>query len=155
MLESGAMSTRAVPDAPEYRITLFYGPETSVEAPHDSHCVFNVKKRSWKGGIQVEVRLSETQLKDLTESLRFDLWLDEALGAVPADDSESFRARARDLLVQQLCAVKLELAIAEGIAQQNTVLDGSRFRVELASAVPPRRDSILGDVSSELDLPRQ
>jgi len=152
VVESGAMP-RPVPTLPEYRITLFYGPETAAEPPRESHCVFNVKKRSWKGGIQLEVRLSEAQLHHLSAVLRFEQWLDNVLPTASEEDTSALRQRAHDLLVQQACSIKLELAIAEGIAQQNGIVGAASYADELSREVPSRRDRIIAELTAELDLP--
>ena len=49
-------------DIPSYRVTLFFGPESVEGKPDVQACVFNVKKRSWKAGIQVSVEMSTDQL---------------------------------------------------------------------------------------------
>src|SRR6266705_5247993 len=51
----------AMPDA--FRITFFFGPEAAPDRPGVVRCVFNVKKRSWKGGVQVTVELASAQFE--------------------------------------------------------------------------------------------
>src|SRR6266852_7114518 len=51
----------------EFRITFFFGPEVAPDRPGVLRCVFNVKKRSWKGGVQVTVELGELQLERLRD----------------------------------------------------------------------------------------
>ena len=46
-------------DPAQYRVTFFFGPEAVEERPDHLRCVFNVKKRSWKGGVQVAVDVAE------------------------------------------------------------------------------------------------
>ena len=49
------MSSVPIPELPQYRVTLFFGPEPVKARPSRVCCVFNVKKRSWKGGVQIAV----------------------------------------------------------------------------------------------------
>ena len=71
------MSILTSPGVPAYRITLFYGPEYVEGPPKTIQCVFNVKKRSWKGGIQVVVELDEGQFARVGKSLQFDEWVED------------------------------------------------------------------------------
>ncbi len=56
------MSSVPTPELPQYRVTLFFGPQPVKATPSRVCCVFNVKKRSWKGGVQIAVELEEDQL---------------------------------------------------------------------------------------------
>ena len=63
------MRTMAVTHAPEpsqFRVTLFVGPQPVEGRPFTYSCVFNVKKRSWKGGIQVSVVVTQSQIDSLS-----------------------------------------------------------------------------------------
>ena len=51
----------------EFRITFFFGPEAAPDRPGVVRCVFNVKKRSWKGGVQVTVELEAAQLERIRD----------------------------------------------------------------------------------------
>jgi len=51
----------------DFRVTFFFGPDNVPGRPEVLICVFNVKKRSWKGGVQVGVELTDEQLKHLRE----------------------------------------------------------------------------------------
>ena len=55
------MTQTSPPQIPGFRWTLFYGPEQSETSADTQHCVFNLKKRSWKGGIQVVVELTQKE----------------------------------------------------------------------------------------------
>jgi hypothetical protein len=60
------MRTMTIEHAPEFsqfRVTLFVGPQPVEGRPFTSSCVFNVKKRSWKGGIQVAVVITQSQIE--------------------------------------------------------------------------------------------
>jgi len=49
------MAVERAPEPSQFRVALFVGPQPVEGKPFTSSCVFNVKKRSWKGGIQVAV----------------------------------------------------------------------------------------------------
>ena len=78
------MSLLSPPQIPLFRITLFYGPETFAGVSEAMHCVFNVKKRSWKGGVQVDIVVGRSQIQRLENSLGFQSWIDELLRVVQA-----------------------------------------------------------------------
>ena len=102
------------PQVPVYRITLFYGPELMPGVPKTLQCVFNVKKRSWKGGVQIVVVVEETQLATARQALQFDPWVKEILSPVAQEEHSDYALRAQDLFVQQVCHLKLQLAIQHG-----------------------------------------
>ena len=81
------------PRVPAYRITLFYGPESMQGVPKTLQCVFNVKKRSWKGGVQIVVAVEEAQLAKVREALQFDHWIEEILAPVPREEYSDMPAR--------------------------------------------------------------
>ena len=56
-------------DPAQYRVTFFFGPEAVEERPDHLRCVFNVKKRSWKGGVQVAVDVARRHLDRARERL--------------------------------------------------------------------------------------
>ena len=70
-------------------MTLFVGPQPVEGKPFTHSTVFNVKKRSWKGGIQVAVELNQTQVDQLSGAVGFSQWLETALTVVPAEESAS------------------------------------------------------------------
>jgi hypothetical protein len=146
------MSSQPGPELPPYRITLFYGPE-SVEA-HPSHvvCVFNVKKRSWKGGVQVAVELDEAQVSNAKQALAFEPWLRKALASIAAEERPTYESRAQDLFIQSLCSLKLDLAIEAGIQQENGRIAAEAFADELLRAVAQQADRLKTQILAELDL---
>jgi len=146
------MSSHPTPDVPPYRITLFYGPERVEGQPVGLHCVFNVKKRSWKGGVQVSVELDEGQIERAKQAAGFAPWLDAALAGLPVEEREDYASRAQDLFVQALCATKLELALGS-LRQENASLDADTLARELEQAVPAQADRIKAQILAELDLP--
>lgn len=147
------MSLQPIPDLPPYRITLFYGPEPVETLPSRRACVFNVKKRSWKGGVQVAVELDEAQAARARQVLDFDPWLRKALASIAAEERPAYESRAQDLLIQGLCALKLDLAIAAGIQQENGLVSAEAFVSELDRAVAAQADRITAQILAELDIP--
>ena len=146
------MSFVSSPRVPTYRITLFYGPEIVEATPRPVQCVFNVKKRSWKGGVQIVVVIEESQLIRVGRSLQFEDWLSEILGHLPYQERSDYTVRAHDLLAQQICYLKLQLAIGQGIRQENTQLDGHVLVQELEEAIPLESKNIKDQILVELDI---
>ncbi len=140
------------PRIPVYRITLFYGPESVPGVPKTLQCVFNVKKRSWKGGVQIDVTVEETQLATARKALKFDSWVEEILSLVPQEERSDYALRAQDLFVQQVCHLKLQLAIQKGIRQENSKLESKMLWQELNEAVVREDRSIKDQVLAELDI---
>lgn len=145
------MSSLPSPEVPQYRVTLFYGPEAQPGPPAVKGCVFNVKKRSWKGGVQVAVEVEERQLHRAGELLQFESWVKTILARVPDAERAAYETRARDLFVQGVCALKLDLAL-EGLRQENTTLAGDRLIGELDRAISERTERLKADILAELDL---
>jgi hypothetical protein len=146
------MSLLSPPQIPLFRITLFYGPE-AVEGASDSvHCVFNVKKRSWKGGVQVEVVVKKDQITRLEGVLQHRSWLEDVLSGVPAEDREAYLDKSQDLLVQLLCFYKLQLFIYQGIRQENIQVPGDSLVSETDEAVQREAEEIKRQIYVELDL---
>ncbi len=136
-----------------YRVTLFFGPDQATGTAPTCTCVFNVKKRSWKGGVQVAVELTENQIASSRAVIGFNQWLADALLTVPSEDRQTQVARASELFIQALCWCKLDLALQTGIAQENQclaadLLTDSAFH----ETVHGRRDFITSYVAAELDL---
>ena len=145
-----AMSCEA--DLTQYRVTLFVGPESVEGKPSTQHCVFNVKKRSWKGGVQVGVELAEEQLKHLRECGQLEELVEMIRAKVEPEDFIGYERRARDLFVQQVCWTKLDLAIASGMSQDNQTIVADVWEEELKRQVLLRRDNIRQAILTELDL---
>ena len=146
------MSLLSPPQIPLFRITLFYGPE-SVDGASDSvHCVFNVKKRSWKGGVQVEVVMKKNQITRLEGVLHHPVWLENILNEVPAEDRKEYLEKSQDLLVQLLCFHKLQAYIQQGITQENTQVPGDSLVSETDELVEREAEEIKRQIYVELDL---
>lgn len=146
------MSPVPTPQVPQFRITLFYGPEPVAEHPARVSCVFNVKKRSWKAGVQVVIELDERQLAHARRVSGFELWLHEVLAAVPETDRAGYESRAGDLFVQGMCALKLDLAIEAGIRQENQSIRADALVSELDSVIVEQAGRLKSQVLADLDL---
>ncbi|WP_447978889.1 hypothetical protein [Candidatus Nitrospira bockiana] len=137
---------------PLYRVTLFYGPDPVEEDPSRVLCVFNVKKRSWKGGVQVAVEVHEGQLSRLRVRLGFDPWLHALLASVPEAERDHYATRAQESFVQEVSAVKLSLALESDFPQESTRLDADLLGDELERAVMEGEGRIKTKVRADLDL---
>ena len=149
------MRTMALEHAPEpsqFRVTLFVGPQTVKGIPSTYSCVFNVKKRSWKGGIQVAVDLTKSQIEQLSTDVGFSRWLALAFVGLTEEDRASHEERAHELFIQAVCWCKLDLALQAGITQDNQNLAEDRWVAELRESVNRRTNFITSYIASELDL---
>ncbi|MDH4185392.1 MAG: hypothetical protein OEV08_00220 [Nitrospira sp.] len=115
-------------------------------------CVFNVKKRSWKGGVQVAVHMMQGQIERLGEEIHFSHWLARVLAALPSEDHLSYQERAHEFLIQALCWCKLDLLLRSAIMQENQCLAEDIWIDECRERVAERRDFILSYIAAELDL---
>lgn len=147
-----APSPQAAPEVPQYRITFFYGPEPAEDRPGLLSCTFNVKKRSWKGGVQIAVEVEERQVARARDTAGFESWLKRLLSTLLDGERADFESRARDLFVQHLCALKLDLAIEAGLRQENSRVTAESFVRELDAAVPARKDRLFAAILTELDV---
>jgi len=149
------MRTMAVEHAPEpsqFRVTLFVGPQPVEGKPFTSSCVFNVKKRSWKGGIQVAVVITQSQIDTLRTDVDFSRWLALALADFADEDRLSHQKRAHELFIQAVCWCKLDLALQSGITQENQCLADDTWIAEVRDTVVKRTNFVTSYIASELDL---
>jgi len=146
------MSPVPTPQLPPYRITLFYGPEPVEGRPSRVSCVFNVKKRSWKAGVQVAIELDERQLANARRVSGFEVWLQEVLAAVPEADRAGYEGRAGDLFVQGVCALKLDLAIEAGLRQENQSIQADALVSELDGEIVEQAERLKSQIRADLDL---
>lgn len=149
------MRTMPVEHAPEpsqFRVTLFVGPQPVEGRPFTSSCVFNVKKRSWKGGIQVAVDITQRQIDMLSTEVDLSRWLTQALIDLSDEDRRSHQERAHELFVQAVCWCKLDLLLQSGITQENQCLADDTWITEVRETVIKRTNFITSFIASELDL---
>ena len=147
-----AMSVESLSDSSQFRVTLFVGPQPVEEKPFTHSTVFNVKKRSWKGGVQVAVELTQAQVDSIGSAIGFPQWLHEALATLSADERPSYHDRAQELFVQALSWCKLDLLLQSRINQENQCLAADTFVTELNGLATTRRDFVTSHVAAELDL---
>ena len=140
------------PQIPLFRITLFYGPEVLEGASETIHCVFNVKKRSWKGGVQVDIVVGRNQIQQLENQLKFRPWIDELLRVVPKEEREDFVQQGYDLWIQFLCFHKLGIYINQGIKQESTQVLAEQFIPEMNEVIRREVQNIKQQIMVELDL---
>ena len=145
MIEAGS-------DLSQFRVTLFVGPQPVEGKPFTQSTVYNVKKRSWKGGIQVAVEIDQPQIDRLSTAIGFSQWLEEALLAAPHEERAAHHDRAQELLIQALAWCKLDLLLQSGITQKNQCLTADTFVGKLDEIVPKKLDFITAYVAAELDL---
>ncbi|MGH7216958.1 MAG: hypothetical protein ACREIG_06970 [Nitrospiraceae bacterium] len=146
------MAIEQAPEPTQFRVTLFVGPQPVEGRPFTSSCVFNVKKRSWKGGVQVAVVLTQSEIDGLSADVDFPRWLELALVDLADEDRLSYQKRAQELFIQAVCWCKLDLALQFGIAQKNQSLADDPGIAEVRDAVIKRTNFITSYVASELDL---
>jgi hypothetical protein len=149
------MRTMAVEHAPEpsqFRVTLFVGPQPVEGSPFTFSCIFNVKKRSWKGGIQVAVVITQNQIDTLSADIELSRWLAQALIDFSDEDRQSHQERTHELFIQAVCWCKLDLALQAGITQENQCLTDETWTAEVRVTVIKRTNFITSYIASELDL---
>lgn len=146
------MSSLTPPQLPPYRITLFYGPEPVQGSPARVSCIFNVKKRSWKGGVQVVVEADESQLAEIRRIIQFEPWLKTALASIPEANRAEYESRARDLFVQGTCGIQLDLALEAGLREKNCRIASDALVRKLTQAALERADRIKAQILTQLDL---
>jgi hypothetical protein len=146
------MSLLSPPQIPLFRITLFYGPEAIEVASDTVHCVFNVKKRSWKGGVQVGILIERNQIQRLEKKLAFQSWIEEHLQVIPSDEREEYLKLGYDLFIQFICFHKLELYIRQGIKQENVQVSAGFLISETDEAIQREAEKIKQQIMVELDV---
>jgi hypothetical protein len=146
------MAVELAPEPSQFRVTLFVGPQPVEGRPYASSCIFNVKKRSWKGGIQVAVLITQNQIDTLSTDVDFSRWLALALIDLANADRLSHQNRAHELFIQAVCWCKLDLALQSGITQENQCLADDIWIAEVRDTVIKRTNFITSYIASELDL---
>lgn len=140
------------PATAPFRVTFFFGPDMVGQDDSHRRCVFNVKKRSWKGGVQVSVDLSNAQVERMRTELDFATWMTEALQSVPDEDRTSVAQRMEEVFVQSLCARKLDLALGAGLEPRNQTIAADAWVAELDQITGTERELIYTWMRAELDL---
>lgn len=146
------MTVEHGPEPSQFRVTLFVGPQPVEGRPFTSSCVFNVKKRSWKGGVQVAVAITDAQIDRLHADVALSRWLAQALSDLPAEDRSAQEERAHELFIQAVCRCKLDVLLHFGITQDNQCLADDTWIVEVRDTVIKRANFITSYIATELDL---
>lgn len=146
------MALDTPPDATPYRVTLFFGPEPADSDSLTQTCVFNVKKRSWKAGIQVSVDIGTDQLAAIQETIRQAAPIADALKPLSEEDHTEAAARIPDLAAQAIAWCKLDLRLAAGLPQENQRIPGDEFVTELNHVIRTRQEYVVTYILTELDL---
>jgi hypothetical protein len=152
MLQCGTMALDTPPDTTPYRITLFFGPEPVDDGSTTQSCVFNVKKRSWKAGIQISVDIATDQLTVLQAAIQHTDPLKKALAPLSEDDRAAAAARVPDLAAQAIAWCKLDLRLTTGLQQENQRILCTELVPELNEAVLTRQEYVITYILTELDL---
>jgi len=138
-------------DSP-YRVTLFFGPEPVEDRPDVVACVFNVKKRSWKAGIQVSVEVTTRQLSDLQQKLQIINRISPALKTLEEADRPNAEIRVPDLLAQAVSWCKLDLRLDSGLSHDTQRIAADELMPELNEAATARHEYVVSYILSELDV---
>lgn len=146
------MITASPHELTAYRVSFFFGPE-SVEGKADVlACVFNVKKRSWKAGIQVAVEVSSSQLSALERMIQLTDRLAKSLVAVAPEERSDYQERSSDVFIQAVCRRKLDLQLLPGLTQNNQRIPAEELMVELEQAISKEPQQLISYVLDELGL---
>jgi hypothetical protein len=152
MLQYEPMAYESSPDLSSYRVTLFFGPESVEKEDGVQACIFNVKKRSWKAGVQVSVEIGSEQLANLRHKVRLADRLAEILMVLSPDERAAYQARAEDLFVQSVTWCKLDLCLRAGLTQENQRISAVDFVSELDRSVVARTEYVMAYIVTELDV---
>lgn len=146
------MAHESLPELSSYRVTLFFGPEPVEQESGVQACVFNVKKRSWKAGIQISVEIRPEQLARLRHEVQLTDRLAEGLMTLAPEERPAYHERAGDLFAQAVAWCKLDLRLRAGLAQENQRIPASDFVPELDDSVVDRAEYVVTYVLTELDI---
>lgn len=147
------MSSLTPPTAPLYRISLFFGPEALDHDSDTIQCVFNVKKRSWKAGIQVAVHLRRETAAVVRDDRGIDARLTRFLALLPDDERDTYGLRADDLVCVELARLKLDDALEQGLPQENQAIADGQYEATLRRLTEGEVDTLVERIRTELDLP--
>ncbi len=152
MLEYEEMLSSLAPESPHYRITLFFGPEAVDQDGRQWRCVFNVKKRSWKGGIQVTVDVTSKQVARSRAACDLMTWAGGVVSAAPPEERAALSQRIDELFIQALCAWKLDLVVQHHLSQENQTIPADAYSSQFESVADSIRPRIIPYLCTELDL---
>jgi len=146
------MAPEFPPESLPHRVTLFFGPEPVDGEPGTQACVFNVKKRSWKAGVQVSVEIGTDQLSTLHHKIRLTDRLTQIFMMLAPGERPVYEGRVADLFAQAVSRCKLDLRLQFGLTQENQRILADELVLELDQAVTARTEYVVAYVLTELDL---
>ncbi|MGC3973320.1 MAG: hypothetical protein QM771_02915 [Nitrospira sp.] len=146
------MSIPAAADPNQYRVTFFFGPEPVEHRPDHLRCVFNVKKRSWKGGVQISLDIAQEHVEQARREIGFSSWVEHQLQRICQEEQADLTRRADELFIQSVCTCALNLALHGGIEQHNQVIEAARFAVELRHIITEQPERVTDPIRLELDV---
>ena len=146
------MITASSHDIAAYRVSFFFGPEPVEGTADVLACVFNVKKRSWKAGIQVAVEIGNRQLSALGRAIQWTDRLAESLVAVEPQEWSAYQERSGDVFVQAVCRWKLDLQLLPGLAQNSQRILAEELVAELDQEISERPEHLVSYILDELGL---
>jgi len=146
------MNIPSTTDPAQYRVTFFFGPEPVDDRPDVLRCVFNVKKRSWKGGVQVGIDIAHDYLEQARRDIGFSTWMRDQLQGCDAEQQEEVSGRADELFIQSVCTCALNLALRAGIEQANQVIAAAAFASDLRDIIREQPKLVTEPIRLELDL---
>ena len=114
--------------------------------------MFNVKKRSWKAGIQVSVDIATDQLTALQDAIRVCAPIQNALAPLTEDERADAASRIPDLAAQAIAWCKLDLRLTTGLQQENQRIRCDELVAELNRVVSTRQEYVVTYILTELDL---
>lgn len=147
------MSPFTPPVAPQFRTTLFFGPEPVEDDPTTIQCVFNVKKRSWKAGIQIAVHLRRVALTAAWTRGALGAWLTQLVAVLPEEERAAAYTRGEEQCHVELARLKLQEALDLGLPQENQTLAARDHEAALERLSPADFATLLAQLRAELDLP--
>ena len=139
-------------DIAQYRVTFFFGPDTTDGRTDRLRCVFNVKKRSWKGGVQVAVDVAQEHLMRARDRMGYWAWLGQLLQRIEQTEHEAVTRRADDLFAQAFCFCALNLALLTGLEQENQAIAAEAFGAELDRILDEQPELLTETIRLELGL---
>jgi hypothetical protein len=145
------MTAGTPPETSPFRVTLFFGPEPVTDSPAQA-CVFNVKKRSWKAGIQVSVEIDNAQLASVQRRILDSEAITTALALLTSEDRAACESRLPDLSAQAIAWCKLDLQLEAGLSPDVQRITGEEFRDELEQTICRREEYVVTYILTELDL---
>lgn len=120
--------------------------------PDTQACVFNVKKRSWKAGVQVSVEIGTDQLSAIRHKIQLTDRLTQIFATLAPEERPGYEGRVADLFAQAVSWCKLDLRLQTGLTQENQRILANELVLELDQAVAARKEYVVAYVLTELDL---